>query len=304
MAQVVRQALNARSKMSRKGPYLPWYPGDIMRDSALMSVSIGAFGLWHKLMYIAFDGTPYGHVSVKGGVIPPVNLARMVGLSLAELTPLIDELEHAGVFSRNADGVIFSRRMVRDSERSARATANGLAGGNPLLKKGAAPTRSRSNQDNPTLNQEPKGGVIPFPALCLLQYASASDNAGKGSGETTTQLRTPYTSIPFCQAWDAWVKFLNDSGRLYTSIDQAQSAIDLLKDFDEEYATQLLKLATVGRWQMFVFDDTRAKYERAKGGHTAPSRAKPSPTERSQSTVQSRGERPPTLKEHLAAKNA
>lgn len=291
--------------MSRKGPYLPWYPGDIQRDAALNSVSIGAFGLWHKLMYIAFDGDPYGHVSVKGRVIPPDNLARMVGLSPAEFGPLLAELEHADVFSRTEDGVIFSRRMVRDEQRSERATINGHKGGNPKLRgPGPGLTNGLCYSDNLSLNHTPKGGVIPFPALCLLQYAnaSASENAGMGSGETRSRLNPPHPGPKFAAAWDAWVTVLNDQGRLYTSIEQAQSAISLLADFDEDYAIGLLKRAAANGWQGFMFDDTKAKYERQRQP-AGPRAHKPTPTQRAESTVQQRGTPPPKLKDYVKQNN-
>jgi hypothetical protein len=62
-------------------------------------------------------------------------LARLIGETEGTLQPLLDELEVAGVFSRDADGVIFSRRMKRDEHiRNVRAEA-GRQGGNPLLVK-------------------------------------------------------------------------------------------------------------------------------------------------------------------------
>ena len=46
---------------------------------------------------------------------PPI-LARMVGCSEQEVNALLTELEEVGVFSRTADGVIYSRRMVNDEK--------------------------------------------------------------------------------------------------------------------------------------------------------------------------------------------
>ena len=297
--------------MSRKGPYLPWYPGDIQRDAALNSVSIGAFGLWHKLMYIAFDGDPYGHVSVKGRLIPPDNLARMVGLSLAEFEPLLAELEHADVFSRNEAGVIFSRRMVRDSQRSETAAANGKKGGNPVLR-GPAPrlTSGLSSSDNQQLNQTSKGGVNPFPALCplLSANASASENAGMGSGETRNRLNPPHTGEKFLAAWDAWMALNHERGTLYPDAATAQTAIDLLAQVDERYATELLTNARLGQWQNFWFNDTLSKYQRQQspanpGAGRAGASHRSTPTQRSQATVQERGTLPQKLKDYVKEKN-
>jgi hypothetical protein len=51
-----------------------------------------------------------------------------------EVKKLLSELESAGVFSRDEQGIIYSRKMVRDVARAVRNKANGQYGGNPQLK--------------------------------------------------------------------------------------------------------------------------------------------------------------------------
>ena len=58
-------------------------------------------------------------------ILPQV-LARMVGDAVEDVERLLAELEHAGVFSRTDDGIIFSRRMVCD-EKIRETRANGGA---------------------------------------------------------------------------------------------------------------------------------------------------------------------------------
>lgn len=140
-----------------KAPAMQFYPGDVLRDTALGSVSLAAYGLWHRMLWVMFDGTPYGHLSVNGSVIPPVNLARLLRVSDDELRELTAELESAGVFSRTPDGVIYSRRMVRDHKRRETNSLNGTKGGNPSLT--AKKTRL-SKSDNRKDNRE----VIPLVA--------------------------------------------------------------------------------------------------------------------------------------------
>jgi hypothetical protein len=91
---------------------------DWRSDSSLRACSLAARGLWMELLCIAHEGTPYGHVTI-GGVAPTdAELARMVGVSVKKIPFLISELERYGVFSRDDNGVIFCRRMIRDNATS------------------------------------------------------------------------------------------------------------------------------------------------------------------------------------------
>lgn len=118
-----------------KRPSFQFYPGDWLNDASLRMCSVGARGLWIEMICIMHQGSDYGHLKVNGKVILPTNLARMTGSTLAEVEGWLEELEGAGVFSKDEAGGIFSRRMIRDEEiRQARA-AGGVKGGNPALKR-------------------------------------------------------------------------------------------------------------------------------------------------------------------------
>lgn len=128
-----------------KRPAFQFYPGDWLRATELRSCSVGARGLWIDMICLMHEGSPYGHLMVGDKVIHPHNLARMVGGTIAEVDGWLSELEQSCVFSRTADGCIYSRRMVRDEEiRSARA-AGGILGGNPALMKGAGKVAWKDN---------------------------------------------------------------------------------------------------------------------------------------------------------------
>ena len=117
-----------------KRPSFQFYPGDWLRDTALRSCSVGARGLWMDMISLMHEGSPYGYLKVNHKVILTPNLARMVGATLPETEGWLNELDSSGVFSRDYDGCIFSRRMIRDeSIRLARASG-GKLGGNPNLK--------------------------------------------------------------------------------------------------------------------------------------------------------------------------
>lgn len=116
-----------------KRPSFQFYPGDWLRDTALLSCSVGARGLWIHMICLMHEGTPYGYLKVGDKVILPDNLARMVGATFSEVEGWLSELKAAQVYATDDDGCIFSRRMVRDEKVRAARAAGGFKGGNPAL---------------------------------------------------------------------------------------------------------------------------------------------------------------------------
>lgn len=115
------------------------------------------------------EGSPYGHLKVGDKVILPQNLARMVGETLSTIEGWLHELQEAGVYDLTDDGVIFSRRMIRDeSIRNARAQG-GKLGGNPALVGGKVnhevkqnPTPSSSSSSSSS-KEEKKATIVAPP---------------------------------------------------------------------------------------------------------------------------------------------
>jgi hypothetical protein len=93
--------------------------------------------------YLEIGGTPIKDAGL---------LAKLVASDTAEVSRLLSELEAAGIFSRDEHGVIFSRRIVKDTALSDAARTAGRRGGNPALLKRA---------DNPSV----KGVVKPMVKL-------------------------------------------------------------------------------------------------------------------------------------------
>lgn len=119
-----------------KRPAFQFYPADWRKDAALQSCSLGARGLWHEMLCIMHECDPYGHLFAGRSAMTTAQLARLVGESEKLVKQYLAEIEGAGVFSRTADGVIYSRRMVKDEHlRNVRAEAGGK-GGNPDLVGG------------------------------------------------------------------------------------------------------------------------------------------------------------------------
>ena len=119
-----------------KRPSFQFYPSDWLRDTALRSCSTGARGLWIDMICYMHEGNPYGHLKVGDKVILAHNLARMVGETLDVVEGWLNELKLAGVYDLTTDGVIFSRRMIRDENLRNIRALGGKLGGNPALKEG------------------------------------------------------------------------------------------------------------------------------------------------------------------------
>lgn len=105
--------------MSSSTPWMKFYPRDWRGDQALRVCSLAARGLWMEMLSIMHEAKPYGHLVINGRAVNAAQLGALAGTSEEHVRELLNELEAAGVFSRNRDGVVYSRRMTRD-EKSAR----------------------------------------------------------------------------------------------------------------------------------------------------------------------------------------
>ncbi len=108
-----------------KRPAYQWYPGDFRRDTAVQACPLLVRGLWREMLDLMHDGEPYGHLTAGGVAITEQQLARIVGESIRRICEALQMLEERQVFSRTPDGVIFSRRMVRDEEIRRRRAEGG-----------------------------------------------------------------------------------------------------------------------------------------------------------------------------------
>jgi hypothetical protein len=142
------------------------------------------------------EGTPYGHLKVNDKVILPSNLASMCGATLENVEGWLKELEIAGVFKRDENGVIHSKRMIRDEEiRNSRASG-GKLGGNPALLK----TSKVNHKVNSKVQNEDK--VKPTPS-------SSSSSSSSSSLETIKPL-----SNKFDEFWSVWPSSSRKVGKM------------------------------------------------------------------------------------------
>tara|TARA_Y100001938_G_scaffold121729_1_gene169595 strand:- start:146 stop:853 length:708 start_codon:yes stop_codon:yes gene_type:complete len=116
--------------MSGKLPAIMFYPGDWMKDPALRATSLFARGLWIDLLCLMHESPRRGYLLLKTG--KPMGfkqISRVTGVSLREATNLTQELIDNGVCSVDGDGVLYSRRMIRDEEVRLRKRLAGQRGG-------------------------------------------------------------------------------------------------------------------------------------------------------------------------------
>lgn len=136
-----------------KRPAFQWYPGDAQRDTALRACPLEARGLWREMMDLMHDGEPYGHLTAGGEAIDVATLAGIAGVTVARCQALVGHLERRKVFSRTPDGVIYSRRMVRDEhKRNARGAGGGRSLENPNVPR---PKDGRKDTFSPSFDPSP-----------------------------------------------------------------------------------------------------------------------------------------------------
>lgn len=125
---------------------------DWQRDPALNLCSIEARGLWMDMLCIMADAEKKGFLIIGKTKVSSKELAQLSRISEKKCKKLVDELENNGVFSRDENGFIFSRRMVRDAGISQKSAENGKKGGNPALTQngGKGLTPSLTKGLNPT----------------------------------------------------------------------------------------------------------------------------------------------------------
>lgn len=181
-----------------KRPSFQFYPSDWLRNTALRTCSTGARGLWIDMICFMHEGEPYGYLKVGDKVILPSNLARMVGETLEVVEGWLSELSTAGVYEKDDDGSIFSRRMIRDENIRNTRAAGGSKGGNPALIK----TSKVNLKDNHKVDQEDKQNTTP-----------SSSSSSSSSNEKYKVAEAP-VSFPDWIPLETWNQFLEMRNRI------------------------------------------------------------------------------------------
>ena len=108
------RAFSIEVEMNR--PSFQFYPQDWGDDPGLQMCSLEARGLWIEMMRCMHKGEPYGYLQLNGVAVETRRLSLYVRADIETVTRALQELEDNNVFSKTDEGIIFSRRMVRDEE--------------------------------------------------------------------------------------------------------------------------------------------------------------------------------------------
>jgi hypothetical protein len=99
-----------------KLPAILLFYGDWLKD-AISGCSLAAQGLWLRMMFLGHNSERYGYLCQNGAAIPSESIARRCGCTPEQYVILLAELDAACVPSRTPEGIIFSRRLVRDAQK-------------------------------------------------------------------------------------------------------------------------------------------------------------------------------------------
>jgi hypothetical protein len=181
-----------------KIPAFQFYPGDWLKDPALRSCSRAARGLWMDMLCLMHESPSRGYLAkLDGSAYSTAELIGMLGgdkvcaecqkrlqkastkgthqyaikmqsscSQCESVMQLTCELDAAGVLSKRRNGVIFSRRIVRDEEiRQAR-----ISGGSRSLE--------HPNVPQPKGENTPPKDILPLP----LKDGTADPSSDAGEG--------------------------------------------------------------------------------------------------------------------------
>lgn len=118
--------------MSKK-PWMKFYPSDWQSEVTLKRVSRAARSLWLDILLLIHQGGDH-RLHINGDCPTDRDLAAILGDDPRTVRKLIAELESAGVFSRDDQNFITSRRILHDNLKAEKDRNNGQLGGNPSLK--------------------------------------------------------------------------------------------------------------------------------------------------------------------------
>ena len=154
-------------------PWMKFEPRSWMTEPGLRVCSLAARGLWTDMLCLMWDSPDRGRLIIAERAPSTAMIARLVGTTEQEVESLLAELDESGVLSRDDNGAIYSRRMVREEhDRSG-------------IRTRVANHRKRKSEDgNASGNGECNGDVTPQSKKKSKSKRKNEDekNAGAGIG--------------------------------------------------------------------------------------------------------------------------
>lgn len=121
-------------------PHIQFYPGDWRKEVGIQSLSYYHRGIWFELLLLMHGSEERGKLVLNGRPMSLSGLARLLGITEGEAKDAIDVLIASGVASRQQNGTIFNRRMVREEElRQKRREAGSIGGSKAKAKREHSP---------------------------------------------------------------------------------------------------------------------------------------------------------------------
>jgi len=128
-----------------KNPWTKWYWQDWLADTGVRASSLAAQGLWINMLAIMAKSEKRGYLMINGKQIESKTLAKLLGEPEDLINDLLSELEQNGVFSRDENGTIFCRRMVREAEISEIRAKCGRLGGRKKQNESKIKANGKAN---------------------------------------------------------------------------------------------------------------------------------------------------------------
>jgi hypothetical protein len=142
-----------------KMPYIAFYPGDWLKDADVRRCSIFARGLLVDLLCLCHEAKHRGRLCEADGITPwsDMDIVNAISGGVAdEKLAALREIEAKGVLSRDENGCLYSRRMVKDEEVRALRVESGSKGGKQTQSK-----RSSKSEANSQANTQANIKQIP-----------------------------------------------------------------------------------------------------------------------------------------------
>ena len=105
-------------RRSKKLVWIKYYPSDWQAEPTLRTCSLASKGLWIEMLGFMAHSVRHGYLCKVNSSepMPPEDLGKILGQPIDEIKNLIQELEENGVFSKTDDGLIYSRRLLKDAK--------------------------------------------------------------------------------------------------------------------------------------------------------------------------------------------